>query len=299
VQSNQPLVSILMNCYNGEKYLREALDSVLMQTYQNWEVIFWDNQSTDGSADILKSYDDPRLRYFSAPKHTLLYEARNYAIEKSRGEFVAFLDVDDWWLPEKLEKQVPLFDNPEVGIVCSNYWLVNERKRLPPRKMMRQSIPTGSPLNELLKHYFVGLLTLMVRRTAFEQLEYGCDPRYHVIGDFDLVIRLSVRWKLDCIQEPLAYCRWHGDNESTRHRERSIKEMEAWASEMIKHTRISHLEGFQTLLQSIRYDYGRLYVMQSKRYEAFREWWSLPWGKFKVKLLADILLPARWFRETG
>ena len=151
--TRQPLVSIIMNCYNGKKFLREAIDSVIAQTYTHWEIIFWDNQSTDGSADILKSYDDPRLRYFYAPKHTFLYEARNYAINESCGDLIAFLDVDDWWAPEKLEKQVPLFENPEVGIVCSNYWLVNERKKQPPKKMLRQPVPTGRPLNELLKHY--------------------------------------------------------------------------------------------------------------------------------------------------
>jgi len=78
----EPLVSVVMNCYNGEKYLREAIESVLTQTCQNWEIIFWDNQSTDRSAEIFKSYADPRLKYFYAPKHTWLYEARNYAIEK-------------------------------------------------------------------------------------------------------------------------------------------------------------------------------------------------------------------------
>ena len=71
--SEEPLVSILMNCYNGEKFLREAIESVLAQTYLNWELIFWDNQSTDQSADIFNSYDDKRLKYFYASKHTLLY----------------------------------------------------------------------------------------------------------------------------------------------------------------------------------------------------------------------------------
>ena len=66
----QPLVSILMNCFNGDTYLAESLDSVLSQTYQNWELIFWDNQSKDQSAEIFKSYDDPRLKYFLASEHT-------------------------------------------------------------------------------------------------------------------------------------------------------------------------------------------------------------------------------------
>src|SRR5690349_15614731 len=112
-QSKQPLVSVIMNCFNGEKYLRHAIDSVLSQSYKNFEIIFWDNQSTDRSAEIFKSYTDTRLKYFYAPKHTWLYEARNYAIQKASGQFIAFLDSDDWWETHKLEKQISLFEDPE------------------------------------------------------------------------------------------------------------------------------------------------------------------------------------------
>ena len=101
IMPKEPLVSIIMNCYNGEKYLREALNSVIEQTFQNWELIFWDNQSSDRSAFVFKRYDEKRFKYFYSPKHTLLYEARNYAIEKASGEFYAFLDVDDWWDTKK------------------------------------------------------------------------------------------------------------------------------------------------------------------------------------------------------
>jgi glycosyltransferase involved in cell wall biosynthesis len=194
-QNGQPLVSVIMNCYNGEKYLQEAIDSVLAQTYKNWEIILWDNQSTDKSAEIFKSYDDRRLKYNYAPVHTLLYEARNYAIDKSHGDFLAFLDVDDWWEPRKLEKQVPLFDDPEVGFVCSNYWIVNEKQGT--RKLFRnKKIPHGWVLNDLLMDYPVGMLTLDLRRTAFSALSGGCDPRFHIIGDMDLVIRLAMKWKM-------------------------------------------------------------------------------------------------------
>ena len=103
-----PLVSIIMNCYNGEKFLHEALDSIINQTYKNWELIFWDNQSTDNSSFIVQSYKDQRIKYFFSKKHTLLYEARNMAIEKSEGEYLAFLDVDDYWDSAKLEKQMNL-----------------------------------------------------------------------------------------------------------------------------------------------------------------------------------------------
>ena len=123
----EPLVSIIMNCYNGEKFLREALISVIEQTFQNWELIFWDNQSSDSSALIFKSFDEKRFKYFYSPRHTLLYEARNCAIEKASGDFFAFLDVDDWWDKKKLEKQIPLFNDLKVGLVYGNYWYENEQ----------------------------------------------------------------------------------------------------------------------------------------------------------------------------
>ena len=79
-----------MNCYNGETYLHESIKSVLSQTYKNWELIFWDNRSEDKSAEIFKSYKDKRFRYFYSNEHTSLYKARNLAIEKCRGDFIAF-----------------------------------------------------------------------------------------------------------------------------------------------------------------------------------------------------------------
>ena len=92
-----PLVSVIMNCFNGEQYLREAIDSVIAQTYQNWELIFYDNQSIDNSAEIFNSYKDSRFKYYYAKEHTNLFKARNIAIEESKADFFAFLDTDDLW----------------------------------------------------------------------------------------------------------------------------------------------------------------------------------------------------------
>ncbi|MES3037369.1 MAG: glycosyltransferase family A protein [Bdellovibrionota bacterium] len=118
-----------MNCYNSSAYLQETLDTVLSQTYQNYEVIFWDNQSTDSSAEIFKKINDPRYKYFLSPRFTPLGEARNLAIEKAQGELIAFLDCDDLWLPKKLELCVPPFKSSKVGIVISDTWFFNEKKR--------------------------------------------------------------------------------------------------------------------------------------------------------------------------
>ena len=169
-----------MNCFNGEKYLNEALDSVLAQTFQNWELIFWDNQSVDKSAEIFKKYTDRRFKYFFAPKHTLLSEARNSAIDHSTGELLAFLDVDDWWAPEKLEKQIPLFDDQEVGLVYANYWYVDEKNNIK-YQLYGNNLPTGWCIDKLLRNYCIGLLTITVRSKVFKMINSGFNPKYHAI----------------------------------------------------------------------------------------------------------------------
>ena len=225
--TEQPLVSVIMNCFNGEKYLREAIDSVLAQTYQNWELIFWDNQSTDSSAEIVKSYDDPRIYYFYAPQHTLLYEARNYAIERSKGEFLAFLDVDDWWEPNKLSLQVPFFEDETVGLVCGNYEVFYEDSKWS-RSQWKDEKPSGFILNELLEDYHIGLLTIMIRRSTFEKLG-GFDSRYHVIGDFDISLRLAESWQIKTLNQIVAHFRLHGANESIKRRKLHLKEeLKCW-----------------------------------------------------------------------
>ena len=89
----QPLVSVIVNCFNGEKYLRECLNSILKQTYHNWELIFWNNRSTDKSKEIFKEFEDKRFRYHLTATHTFLYEARDLAIKSSSGNFFTFCDV--------------------------------------------------------------------------------------------------------------------------------------------------------------------------------------------------------------
>jgi glycosyltransferase involved in cell wall biosynthesis len=140
--NTKPLVSIIMNCHNGEKYLKQAINSILTQTYENWEIIFWDNQSNDESAKIFKDYNDDRLKYYLADTHDeILNRARNSALKKAKGEYIAFLDTDDWWLPKKLEMQIPLFDDSEVGLVYGNVWLFFEKKNLSKKKFTeRQNI---------------------------------------------------------------------------------------------------------------------------------------------------------------
>ena len=116
--NQQPLVSVIINCFNGEKYLEEALKSVYNQSYTNWEIIFWDNQSTDKSSKILEKNNHPKIRYFYAKEFSELGEARELAFKKSRGEWISFLDCDDIWMPNKLSEQIKIINENK-----SNYGL--------------------------------------------------------------------------------------------------------------------------------------------------------------------------------
>jgi glycosyltransferase involved in cell wall biosynthesis len=228
-----PLVSIIMNCFNGEEYLKEAIESVLNQTYENWELIFWDNQSTDGSKRIFNSYNSNKLKYFYSSKHTPLYEARNFAIEKAMGEFIAFLDVDDWWEQDKLEKQIPLFKDSEVGLVYGNFWFENQRKGCK-KIACKMPLPRGNVQNRLLESYMVGILTLVIRKQTLDTVSYVFDKRFNYTGDYDLVIRLASKCKFDCVQEPVAHYRWTGSNLSVRKIDSNVAEMNLWLKEALE-----------------------------------------------------------------
>lgn len=254
--TGQPLVSVIMNCYNGEKYLREAIDSVIAQTYQNWEIIFWDNQSTDSSAKIFNSYNDSRLKYFYAPFHTLLYEARGNALENAQGEFLAFLDVDDVWSTEKLERQIPLFENNNIGLVYSNCLFFDEGDRSE-KLYVEDELPEGKVLGQLLQKYVIGLLTIVVRKSALDKLDKAFDKRYQLIGDFDLCIRMAEKWDFGCIQDPLAKYRYHLNSTMNMESWRLFKEFDTWFNEMKKYPDIYSLIVSMNIISQKYYPIGR------------------------------------------
>ena len=120
--STRPIVSIIMNCHNGQKFLSDAIQSVINQSFENWELVFYDNFSKDKSYTILKKFKDKRIKYYKSKKFLNLYAARNQAIIKARGKYIAFLDTDDLWEKNKLKIQLNLIEKSPFSMIYCNYY---------------------------------------------------------------------------------------------------------------------------------------------------------------------------------
>lgn len=214
-----PLVSVIMNGYNCEKYLNQAIDSVFSQTYKNWEIIFWDNASTDATPSIATSYG-PKLRCFRSETNTTLGSARNSALKQARGELIAFLDTDDYWLPEKLTLQVAILEtSKEVDFVYSNCYLLYQQTGRQ-RKWLRKPQPSGNVFGRFLQHYPVNLQTVLLRRSALDRLDHLFDNQLTLAEEFDLFMRLLYRSKAYYIDAPTVVYRIHANMSSIRQIER-------------------------------------------------------------------------------
>ena len=301
VVEDNPLVSIIVNCYNGEKFLRATLDSIVSQSYKNWEVVFWDNQSTDQSANIFLGYNDDRFQYFYSPSHTVLYEARNCAVKVARGDFIAFLDVDDLWSPDKLAMQIPLFQDVEVGLVYCKSWVLNESSSIS-HKMHKNDLPTGWVLSHLVEQYFLVLSSLVVRKSAFYSIENGFDATLNILGDLDFFIRLAINWKLDCPKEELAVYRLHGDNLGQNQRDTHVTEYKIVVRKFRGNRFISILPELDNLENELIYVEGQRYVIKRNIKMAIKSINSLPYGKLKIKLIILLVVPRpllKWLRELS
>ena len=287
----QPLVSIIMNCYNGQGYLKEALNSVIEQTYQNWELIFWDNCSTDSSHSIFEEFNDRRFKYFLANKHTILYEARNLAIQKTQGEFITFLDTDDWWQSNKLELQLKLFKNKEINLVYGNVWWIYENSWNKKKKLSKKNLPTGNVLKEILTNYKISIATTMIRKSAFIKSKLTFDDRYKIIGDFDLCIRLAAIWKFDCVQEPISFYRIHGKNFSSINKNIELTELNNWYNEMQQHPKLSQQKELTYVLKRIKYKKSLIFILQNNFFKGFVEFINYPIEYAKFKLLVILFMP--------
>lgn len=201
--SNYPLVSVIINCYNGEKYLREAIDSIYAQSYKNWEIIFWDNCSNDNSRIIAESYDK-KLRYFKSDINTKLGLARNMAIKKCKGLYIAFLDTDDYWYNNKLDLQIErmIIENTSISYTGCDIGITKE--------LAYKFVPkysSGFIFDKLLNQFEINLPTAIIKKTTLVEMGVNFNTDIEASEEYDLFIQIAAIHKVTVINDCTCFYR--------------------------------------------------------------------------------------------
>lgn len=195
-----PVFSIIVNCYNGEKYLEQALNSIYEQSFQDWEIIFWDNASTDGSAAIAKKFDE-RLRYFRGSETIPLGAARKLAVEESTGEWIAFLDTDDYWHANKLLRQLEAVTGTDHVLCYAGITEISTQG-----KIIRDVLPayeTGEMLGKQLAQFDINMVTPIIRHETLQAHNLNFDENITASEEYNLFIRLAAKGTFCSLQETL------------------------------------------------------------------------------------------------
>jgi glycosyltransferase involved in cell wall biosynthesis len=210
---NQPLVSVTIPVYNAEKYLRETIESVLNQTYKNFELILVNDASTDSSKELILSFSDPRISYYENPANMGIVKTRNNCVHYAKGKYIAILDNDDISLPIRLEKEVEFLEsNPEYGLCGSFYDVIDSNGNFTVRievPCTSYDINTYLIFNNCFCHSSVMIRSELMKENKFVE-------SYELMEDYDLVYRLSGKTKMANLPVYTTKYRVHGKNQSTK-----------------------------------------------------------------------------------
>jgi glycosyltransferase involved in cell wall biosynthesis len=201
--NEQPLVSVIMPTYNHAKFIGKAIDSVLNQTYKNLELIVIDNYSEDDTEKIVDSYEDNRITCLKFRNTGIIAASRNHGIKHSNGEYIAFLDSDDLWVPEKLEKQIKLFQiSNETAMVYTRYKTIKDgtiSNNIFPEDGRYKS---GNIFESLYLRSFVACSSVMVKRSVLDQVGlFSTDPDLIAIEDTDLWLKIALKNTIKCTND--------------------------------------------------------------------------------------------------
>lgn len=204
--NNEPKISVVIPTYNKSQYLKEAIESVLNQTYQNMEVIVVDDGSIDNTREAIKSFDDPRVIYFFQENKGPAI-ARNTGIKKTNGKYVAFLDSDDLWLKEKLEKQVDFMEkNSEIGLLGTGCYEVTDKGRIIGKKIF--PIKNKILQKDLIKYNPFIQSSVMIKKEVFDKVGLY-DEKFRESEDYELWLRIAENCKIANLVEPLVMKRYY------------------------------------------------------------------------------------------
>ena len=264
-----PLVSIIIPTFNREKELERALNSVLCQTYTNWEVCIVDNHSSDNTFHLINSYNDSRIKLYMIQNNGVIGASRNLGIQNAKGKYIAFLDSDDWWSYTKLEKSVKVLEQEEVNVVYHDLFIVKKKsqkfffRRTKSRKLKK---PTFDDLiingNTLLTSSVVLKREIMAEITGFTE-----DASLIAIEDYHAWLSLAIADEdFIKISEVLGYYWLGGNNTNNPNRTiQTLNDLEKKFQEKIVELELSEKTYW------LSYSKARAYYKLNMRTEALLE----------------------------
>ena len=258
-----PLISILVNCYNSEKFISECINSLLNQTYKNIEIIIWDNCSTDNTSKIINNFDDNRIRYYKSEVHTLLSKARILASEKINGEYVAIVDSDDLAYKNKIYEQFDYFSkNNNLSLLGTWMGVINDNGKLIDKyepEFKKYSLQSQLIWCNPLVHS-----SIMYKRSVAVDLGWY-SKKLTNFQDYGLTLKILSKYEIGMLNKNLGARRVHGLN--------NIKN---------KKTYLSQIREYELLLRYARLIIINKYENQAKLLDLNKK--SLLVNKFKYLL---------------
>lgn len=290
-----PKVSINLCCYNSEPFLRDTLESIINQTYEDWELVIINDGSTDSTEAIVKEYIEKGypIVYHYQKNHGLGY-SRNEALKRSSGEFIAFIDHDDMWLPYKLEKQVAIFKHHEdIDFIYSNYFILDKKKR----KAHIGNQPCGFVFEQFLHQYPVGIMTVLLRKKVLNKMTEYFDVKLNLCEEYDFFMRVLINSKAYYIDDVLAVYRIHPNMLSLRFRENYVNEWDYVSAKLKKLGININAKSFEAHEIEMSYLKARIKMSQGDLKEAigYLKQYKFHNHKFLILYLAAHLPKTLWF----
>ena len=202
-----PKISVIMSVYNGERYLREAIDSILNQTFADFEFIIVNDGSTDSSPEIIRSYDDERIRVINNETNIGLTKSLNKAITEARGEYIARQDADDISLPNRFEEQTMYFKHyPETALLGTSKYVIDEDG-----KILGKRVSPANPSKSLLKANVLTHGSVMFKKAIVDELG-GYNEILRYSQDYELWLRIAKHYEVRNLKQVLYKSRHHSEN---------------------------------------------------------------------------------------
>jgi glycosyltransferase involved in cell wall biosynthesis len=203
-------VSVIVPTYNRAHMLTETIDSILAQTFQDFEIIVVDNESADDTEAVIKAYNDKRIRYFKNQNNGVVAVNRNYGITKAQGHYIAFCDDDDLWLPEKLEQQMREFEKDnQIGLVCTDVIVFGDDGEQRPKIKVRLK-DSHFTFESLLRGNAIINSSVLVKKQVIDDIGMmDTSPEIFTAEDYELWLRIARKYRIQYIDLPLVKYRIH------------------------------------------------------------------------------------------